>query len=57
MVQSIFDFAAGQGIPLLCDGPDVLMVPGLGQGELPEAAADEEILWVEWTGDMPWKEA
>ena len=44
-------------IPLLCDGPDVLMAPGLGQGELPEAAADEEILWVEWTGNMPWTEA
>ena len=44
-------------IPLLCDGSDVLMVPGLGRGELPEAAADDEILWVKWTGDMPWTKA
>ena len=43
-------------IPLLCDGPDVLAVPGLGSAEIPARSPDDEILLLRWTGDMPWIE-
>ena len=43
-------------IPLLCNGEDVLMVPGLGSADFPGTNPDEPMTLVEWTGPMPWTE-
>ena len=41
-------------IPLLCRGNEVLLVCGVGAGDVPEWNPDGSFLRLTWHGDMPW---
>lgn len=40
-------------VPLICRGSEVLLAAGVGAGDIPTAAQDDDVL-VRWLGDMPW---
>ena len=42
------------GVPLLCRGSEVLMIPGVGVGGIPPMSKKEQHIMLRWTGDMPW---
>ena len=41
-------------IPLLCRGHEVLLVCGVGTGNIPKEQMDP--VFLSWEGDTPWKE-
>ena len=45
------------GIPLLCRGSEVLLVCGVGAGDIPRWSREEDNLRLTWTGTMPWTDA
>lgn len=44
-------------IPLLCRGSEVLLVCGVGAGDIPRWSREEDNLRLTWTGTMPWTDA
>ena len=44
-------------IPLLCRGSEVLLVCGVGAGDVPRWSPDADNLTLAWTGTMPWTDA
>ena len=43
-------------IPLICRGNEVLLVCGVGAGNIPRWNRDESPVRITWHGDMPWTE-
>ena len=43
-------------IPLVCRGNEVLLVCGVGAGNIPRWNGDESPVRITWHGDMPWTE-
>ena len=43
-------------IPLLCRGDEVLLVCGVGAGNIPQWNSDDHPVRLTWIGDMPWAE-
>ena len=64
--QSLNDYLAAHRVdgpfrgrvPLLCRGDEVLLVCGVGAGDVPrlpgDGAADDDTVTLLWSGDMPW---
>ncbi len=56
LVNRRVDAPFRDALPLLCRGGEVLLVGGVGAGNVPRARADEECVRLVFDGDMPWME-
>lgn len=56
-VNKRIDAPFRDAVPLLCRGSEVLLVAGIGAGDIPPVDDTQEMLCLRWLGDMPWLRA
>lgn len=57
LVNRRVDAPFRDAIPLLCRGSEVLLVCGIGAGDIPRWSQNEDHLRLTWSGTMPWTDA
>ena len=57
MVNKRIDAPFRDAVPLLCRGSEVLLVCGVGAGDVPAARQQDKMICLVWEGEIPWLDA